>query len=142
MKKLLFITLFGLSTVALAQEGAKSPQDIMNMAQVEPNKKSDTLTGTVIQDKVPLEGREKMIAQRELEIAETQKKLQETAQYLEVSRKKLVDEATKVKVALENREKEIQRQETAAKIKPKKAAPVTKSLGDLIQDVSKKHPVN
>ena len=111
------------------------------------NTKSKSVTqleGLITQPRIALEVREKMIADKELELAAKEKKLNEDINTLAVARKQLVQEALNVKAALNAREKELSQKAAASpniKIKKKKYPSATKNLGDLINEVSEKNPV-
>lgn len=110
-------------------------------------KKDDTqLQGMITEPKIELDIREKMIAEKELELAKKEKKLTDEYAALEISRKQLVQEALNVKVALNQREKEINQKavQKAAnnKTKPKKYPEATKKFSDLLNSVSKTNPIS
>jgi hypothetical protein len=145
MKKLILILLLAVSNSLFAQSKTnETPNTKETITKKEskdtPEATKEDLPGVIIQDKMTLEDRTKRVAEKELELANREKEIQSKAAFLESARKQLVENATNAKIALDNREKEVQQKETNAHVKRKHPA-VTKSLGDLIQDVSKKHPL-
>lgn len=106
-------------------------------------KEEPKLQGLITQPKIDVEIREKMVADKELELAKREKKLNDDSALLENTRKQLVQEALNVKSALNTREKEITQKAVAAKSKKAKKYPdATKKFSDLLNSVSKENPVS
>lgn len=147
MRQLLYvgILIMAFSGNVLADDKVEKTDSVVankDSKNTKDNKDGEGLSGIITQPKIALEVREKMIADKELELAHKEKKLNDDNNALIVARKQLVQEALNVKAALNTREKELtQKAATVPKLKKKVYPDATKKLGDLINEVSEKNPV-